>query len=54
VRLLARTLSLPPNRVEIIAGHASRNKVVEIDGRSLDAVHAALARASGADHEPRT
>ena len=45
VRLLAGALSLPERRVEIVAGHTSRNKVVEIDGLSLEAVHAALARA---------
>jgi uncharacterized protein len=54
VHLLAQALSLPTNRVTIVAGHASRNKVVEIDGPSLDAVDAALARASGGAHEPRT
>jgi uncharacterized protein YggU (UPF0235/DUF167 family) len=48
VRLLAGVLSLPVQRVAIVAGHASRNKVVEIDGLGLVAIQAALARASGA------
>ena len=47
VRLLAQLLSVPAHRVEIVAGHTSRNKVVEIDGLTLDGVHAALGRASG-------
>jgi len=46
VRLLADVLSLPADRVKIVAGHTSRTKVVEIDGLALDAVHAALALAS--------
>ena len=45
VRLLAGVLSLPASHVKIVAGHASRNKIAEIEGLALDAVHAALARA---------
>jgi len=49
VRLLADVLSLPPRRVRIVAGHTARNKVVELDGVSLEAVRAAL----GASTEER-
>ena len=47
VRLLADVLSLSVQRVEIVSGQTSRNKVVEIDGLTEEAVQAALARASG-------
>lgn len=47
VRLLAEVLSVPPGAVVVVAGHKSRNKVVQIEGVSLDAVNDALARASG-------
>jgi len=49
LRLLAKVLSLPVQRVEIVAGRTSRNKIVEVDGLSRDAVDAALARASDRD-----
>lgn len=42
VKLLSDALSLPVARIEIVAGHTSRNKVVEIDGLSLSAVNDAL------------
>lgn len=48
VHLLAEVLSIRAHRVVIVAGHASRNKVVQIDGLSLDAITDALRRASGA------
>ena len=32
VRLLAETLELPRDRVELVAGHAGRDKVVELTG----------------------
>jgi uncharacterized protein len=47
VRLLADVLSLPADRVTIVVGHSSRTKVVEIDGLAVEALNAALARASG-------
>ena len=47
VRLLADVLGLPVQRVAIVAGHASRSKVAEIDGLTFDAVQTALARVSG-------
>lgn len=46
VRLLGDVLGIPAERVKIVAGHASRTKVVEIDGLTLDAVNAALSLAS--------
>jgi uncharacterized protein (TIGR00251 family) len=46
VGLLSRVLSLPAHRVEIIGGHTSRNKVIEIDGLAPEAVQAALERES--------
>ena len=46
VRLLAELLSLPVQQVTIVAGHISRNKVVEINGLALDAVQRALTLAS--------
>jgi len=46
VHLIARVLSLPAHRVEIVAGHTSRSKVIEIDGLALEAVQAALDRES--------
>lgn len=49
VHLLAEVLAIPAHQVVIVAGHASRNKVVEIDGLSRDEISDALARASGAD-----
>lgn len=47
VRLLADVLGLPVQRVAIVAGHAGRNKIVEIDGLTAAAVQTALVRASG-------
>jgi hypothetical protein len=45
VRLLAEALSLPEHQIEIVAGRSARDKIVAIDGVTLDEVHAALARA---------
>lgn len=47
VRLLAGTLGISPRRVRLVAGHATRNKVVEVDGLTRTEADAALARASG-------
>ena len=48
VQLLARVLSISAGQVAIVAGHSSRNKLVEIDGLDREAVQAALARACAA------
>ena len=32
VRLLAETLELPRDRVELVSGHAARDKIVEVTG----------------------
>ena len=32
VRLLAQTLELPRDRVELVAGHSGRDKIVELTG----------------------
>jgi uncharacterized protein (TIGR00251 family) len=48
VRLLAGALAIPAGGIRIVAGHAARTKVVEIDGLDRDAVDAALDRESSA------
>ncbi len=45
-RLLAKALGVPPTRIAVVAGAASRVKVIEIDGLSEAAVQIALARAA--------
>ena len=51
VRLLADTLALRTRDVEIVSGHSSRDKIVEIKGigsqMSTDEIERRLARASG-------
>lgn len=47
VRLLARTLRLAARDVQVVAGHASRDKVVALDGISEDGAARLLDRASG-------
>jgi uncharacterized protein (TIGR00251 family) len=42
VEFVAARLGVAKSRVRIVAGLASRRKVVEIDGTTLAAVHAAL------------
>jgi len=46
MRLLAKALGVPPTRVAVVAGAASRVKVVEIEGLSEAAVRTALVRAA--------
>ena len=48
VRVLADVLALPKRQIAIVTGHSARTKIVEVDGLTLAAVDAALARASGA------
>jgi uncharacterized protein len=48
VRLLADTLALPIRDVEIVSGHASRDKTVALEGIDHDEIERRLAQASGA------
>ena len=52
VRLLADTLALPLRDVEIVSGHASRDKTVALNGIDNDEIERRLARAS-ADGQDR-
>jgi len=45
VRVLAEVLALPKRRIAVVAGRSARTKIVEVDGLTLAAVDAALARA---------
>jgi uncharacterized protein len=47
VRLLAKQLGCPRNRIELLRGHTSRHKVLKLFGASVEAVLAALAAGSG-------
>ena len=53
VRLLADTLALPVRDVEIVSGHASRDKTVALAGIDHDEIERRLAHASGAGRIPR-
>ena len=46
VRLLAATLALPVRDVEIVSGHASRDKTVALTGIDNDEIERRLAEAS--------
>lgn len=48
VRMLADVLALPKRQIAIVAGGSARTKIVEVDGLTLAAVDAALARACDA------
>jgi uncharacterized protein len=48
VRLLAGALDVPRRDVEIVSGHASRDKTVALAGLDTDEIERRLARASGA------
>jgi uncharacterized protein (TIGR00251 family) len=52
VRLLADTLSLRERDVQIVSGHASRDKTVALAGMRPDEIERRLAEASGAGEEP--
>lgn len=43
VRLLARTLAVPPARVSLVKGSAARDKVIEIEGISTEEAERRLA-----------
>jgi uncharacterized protein (TIGR00251 family) len=45
LRLLAKTLALPPARVTLVAGHGARDKVVELAGIGADETERRLAEA---------
>ena len=47
VRLLAATLELADRDVRVVAGHASRDKVVALDGISAAGAERLLERAAG-------
>ena len=42
IRLLARQIDIPRNRIELIRGHTSRHKVLKLHGLSAEALLAAL------------
>lgn len=43
-KLLAGAAGVPPSRVSVVRGHASRDKTVRFEGLDADALHAALGR----------
>jgi len=51
VRLLADTLALPARDVEIVSGHASRDKTVALTGIDNDEIERRLAEASAVGKE---
>lgn len=52
VKLLADTLSLRERDVEIVSGHASRDKTVALAGVRPEEIERRLAEAAGAGEEP--
>lgn len=52
VRLLATTLDVPARDVEIVSGHASRDKTVALAGIDNDEIERRLAEASVAGKDP--
>jgi uncharacterized protein (TIGR00251 family) len=53
VRLLAETLALRAQDVEIVSGHASRDKTIALAGIGPDEVERRLLQASGAGKDTR-
>ncbi|HEY0417706.1 MAG TPA: DUF167 domain-containing protein [Gaiellaceae bacterium] len=51
-RLLAHTLAVPLRDVDIVSGHATRDKIVALAGLEPDETDRRLAAASGAGKEP--
>jgi uncharacterized protein (TIGR00251 family) len=41
-RLIAKTAGVAPSRVEIVRGHATRDKLVRVEGVEIDALRTAL------------
>lgn len=52
VRLLADTLALRAKDVEIVSGHASRDKTIALAGIDHDEIERRLQKASGAGKDP--
>jgi uncharacterized protein YggU (UPF0235/DUF167 family) len=52
IRLLAAELGLPAGDVEIVSGHASRDKLVALRGIDLNELERQLERASADGKEP--
>lgn len=52
VKLLADTLSVPERDVEIVSGHASRDKTVALAGVRPEEIERRLVEASGGGEEP--
>jgi uncharacterized protein (TIGR00251 family) len=52
IRLLAAELGLPARDVEIVSGHASRDKTVALAGIAPDELERRLAQASGSGKDP--
>ena len=50
LRLLAATLDVPRRRLEVVSGHASREKIVLLEGPAPEQTERRLAAASGAGH----
>ena len=50
LRLLATTLDIPRRRLEVVSGHASREKVVLLEGLEQEQTEVRLAAASGKGH----
>jgi DnaK suppressor protein len=53
VRLLADTLAVPARDVQIVSGHASRDKIVALEGVGTDEIEQRLALASRAGKEAK-
>jgi uncharacterized protein (TIGR00251 family) len=47
VRLLAKTLSLPPEAVTLVSGHAARDKIVQLTGLDQTQIERRLSSAAG-------
>jgi hypothetical protein len=54
IQLLAATLAVPRRRVRIVAGEASRSKVIEVEGVSVEAVCALIEPSQRADRKRRS
>ena len=53
VRLLADTLALRANDVEIVSGHTSRDKTVALTGIDRDEIERRLTKATAAGRNPK-
>jgi uncharacterized protein (TIGR00251 family) len=52
VRLLADAVRVPAKDVAIVSGHASRDKIVALEGVDTDEIERRLAEASAAGKDP--